>query len=54
LCHRRDLDLWNLPGGGVQSGELPTEAVIRETQEETGAPSCRRTIDRDLWQTRSG
>jgi ADP-ribose pyrophosphatase YjhB (NUDIX family) len=36
LSHRRDLDLWNLPGGGVESRELPTEAVIRETREETG------------------
>ncbi len=36
LCHRRDLDLWNLPGGGVESGELPTEAVVREVKEETG------------------
>lgn len=36
LSHRRDLDLWNLPGGGVESGELPTEAIVRETREETG------------------
>jgi predicted acetyltransferase/8-oxo-dGTP pyrophosphatase MutT (NUDIX family) len=36
LCHRRDMDIWNLPGGGVESGELPTEAVIREVKEETG------------------
>jgi 8-oxo-dGTP diphosphatase len=36
LCHRRDMDLWNLPGGGMESGELPTEAAIRETREETG------------------
>lgn len=36
LSHRRDMDLWNLPGGRVESGELPTEAVIRETKEETG------------------
>jgi 8-oxo-dGTP diphosphatase len=36
LSHRRDLDLWNLPGGGIESGELPTEAVVRETREETG------------------
>jgi 8-oxo-dGTP diphosphatase len=36
LCHRRDMDLWNLPGGGVESGELPTEAAIREVREETG------------------
>ena len=25
-----------MPGGGVESGELPTEAVIREVREETG------------------
>jgi mutator protein MutT len=36
LSHRRDLDVWNLPGGGVESGELPTEATVRETKEETG------------------
>jgi len=36
LCHRRDIDIWNLPGGGVESRELPTEAVERETREETG------------------
>jgi 8-oxo-dGTP diphosphatase len=36
LCHRRDMDAWNLPGGGVEQGELPTEAVLREVKEETG------------------
>ena len=36
LCHRRDLDIWNLPGGGMEIGELPPEAAIRETREETG------------------
>ncbi|MBE0684535.1 MAG: NUDIX domain-containing protein, partial [Anaerolineaceae bacterium] len=36
LCHRRDMDKWNLPGGGVERGEIPTEAVIREVREETG------------------
>lgn len=36
LCHRRDMDMWNLPGGGVESGEIPTEAVVREVKEETG------------------
>lgn len=36
LCHRRDMDAWNLPGGGLEPGELPTECVIREVREETG------------------
>jgi len=36
LYHQRDMDMWNLPDGGVESAEIPTEAVIREAKEETG------------------
>jgi 8-oxo-dGTP diphosphatase len=36
LCHREDMDVWNLPGGRVDSGEMPTDALIREVQEESG------------------
>lgn len=36
LVHRTDYDLWNLPGGGVESSEAPWEAVVREVKEETG------------------
>jgi ADP-ribose pyrophosphatase YjhB (NUDIX family) len=36
LSHRRDMDMWNLPGGGVEAKEMPNEAVIREVKEETG------------------
>ena len=28
--------LWNLPGGGLDPGEEPTDAVVREVHEETG------------------
>jgi 8-oxo-dGTP diphosphatase len=43
ISHRRDMDAWNLPGGGVESGETPVEAVIREVTEETGLEV---TVDR--------
>jgi 8-oxo-dGTP diphosphatase len=36
LCYREDLQLWNLPGGGLNNGEAPWEGVIREVAEETG------------------
>lgn len=36
LSHRRDLDLWNLPGGGVEQDETPWDAAVREVFEETG------------------
>ena len=36
LCHRTDMDLWNLPGGALEFGEAPWEGVIREVREETG------------------
>ena len=37
LCSlRRDMNLWNLPGGGIEEGENPWDAVVREVREETG------------------
>ena len=36
LCHRRDYDLWNLPGGALESGESPLDGLKREVREETG------------------
>jgi ADP-ribose pyrophosphatase YjhB (NUDIX family) len=36
LCHRRDIDLWNLPGGGLEHGESPWDGLKREIKEETG------------------
>ena len=33
---RRDLPIWVLPGGGIDPGETPDHAVIREVEEESG------------------
>ena len=39
LVKRRDVPVWVLPGGGVEKGETPQLAVIREIFEETGYTS---------------
>ena len=35
LLHRRDYDLWELPGGGMDNNETIKHAIKREVKEET-------------------
>lgn len=37
--------LWQFPGGGIEEGESPTEAIIREVFEETGLAVSNMTIE---------
>jgi putative (di)nucleoside polyphosphate hydrolase len=32
-------DAWQMPQGGIDKGETPREAALRELEEETGAPA---------------
>jgi 8-oxo-dGTP pyrophosphatase MutT (NUDIX family) len=36
LVKERDDDWWSLPGGGIDHGETPSQALIRELVEELG------------------
>lgn len=36
LIKRRDIPVWVLPGGGIDPGEAPVQAAVREASEETG------------------
>src|SRR5260370_35250867 len=36
LIQGEDFEVWALPGGEIESGELPVQAAVREVYEETG------------------
>ena len=54
LAHRRDKDLWNLPGGKVEAGESPWDATIREAREEIGVDIEIRKLAGVYWKPERG
>lgn len=36
MIHSKKYDYYKFPGGGIENGETPVAAMIRETREETG------------------
>jgi mutator protein MutT len=48
--------LWSLPGGRIEAGESPEQAVVREVREETGleAELVERLGDVKYWYVRGG
>ncbi len=44
MIHSRKYDYYKFPGGGIENGEDPIEAMIRETQEEAGLTVIPETV----------
>ena len=44
MIHSQKYDYYKFPGGGIEDGENPIEAMIRETQEEAGLRVIPETI----------
>ncbi len=43
--HEPGMGLWSIPGGRIEPGESPEQAVVREVQEETGlSVTCGRLV----------
>ena len=46
-----DLDAWQMPQGGIDKGEAPAEAALRELEEEIGTAKAEILFQSDGWVT---
>jgi putative (di)nucleoside polyphosphate hydrolase len=46
-----DLDAWQMPQGGIDKGESPTQAALRELEEEIGTARAEILFESDGWIT---
>ena len=44
MIHSKKYDYYKFPGGGIENGEDPFDAMIRETQEEAGLTVIPETV----------
>lgn len=51
IGRRRDLGAWQLPQGGIDEGEDPRLAVMRELMEEIGTANATILAEHDEWLT---
>lgn len=49
LHRRRDIPIWDLPGGRIEPTEAPEQAGVRETHEETGLQVIMDGVVGEFW-----
>lgn len=50
LAERSDLaGAWQFPQGGIEAGETPAQAFLREVKEELGTGDCRILLEGSVW-----